>query len=1295
MPTNRSPLSAVERLEVSLNKEKSVILVVWPSFPRRARYLYGIMRRALSREQFQLITRVTEITQDDGRYRLDVFIDNRSDQGQEVVNLLEEELPASWHKRTHIPFLVRRQNGHERVAGARAPNVQSQTLNVATWNIQSFQPKKLPVLWMTQRENVSVLALQETRCLQDGWAPKIAGFTVFSVPAESERGRVGLALAIKRALQPVLVDQSPHCIICKIKLGTRDIFICNVYIPSGPCGNPVIRGIRRKLESLVALREGQLILLGDFNRAMEEVDQISWRFPVPLARARITGHPGTFHGFRGGFDPTPIDHILVGPTAGTSPTARILRRWSDSDHWPLAAQLDMGTVPPVSTMKRVLIRKASRANQDRFLSDNRWEALVQNIGLDSDPVEVVDALITTFQEVGTDVGLIQQVEGDSKPRRCMTNACKQALLQRSRRLRIFLSTGNDNDREAFEEARKHARSEYRLSNSASWTSQLEELRNFSAQLDSKQAWNWVKRFTNPRPAVQGLPAIVDSSGRLRTDEEGKSEAWVEYYRKLFSDLSGHSGDALWWQQFAPQLDQEVDVIDLLDGDDWFEPIMAVLKGLINGKACGLDGIPPEWFKWLLVTPEAVEGYEPPETGLSYAYRAVGMSLFLLSQRPQIPEVWQTAEIVSILKTGDPTKPENYRGIALIPVGLKILCAVINKRFNSALLEQNLLIQEQGGFRSREECIAQAASLVDICTRRRTKGQDTFLAFIDFKKAYDMVPHEALFAKLQWARFGGKFLEFLRSLYRSSKMQPRGTTTSVPVERGLRQGCPLSPSLFNFFINDIFEELEGFRPSGIHVPSDTPEDLRCPGLLFADDVVLMAESAEDLKNFLAHVERWAQRWGMECGVRKCAVMLVSASPSVDPIAALNASGPWQLHNQDVPVVDHYRYLGYEFTSNLEPDLHMELRQEGAQKAFGACLPFLANRSIPLLYRALAYKVMVLPILTWGCELLPMNESILRPMARVQHQQLRVLVGLRPASTLGCPLAMGRELDIPPFYVRVVTSRLRLYIKAPVLRTWLKILCEHKCRLPSRGKRPWTILTESCLRKKQQIPRDAEIPFLIWLKTWEWKRLIVTRRTSVSMDVYNERGYVNGRQYLAYTVFNLHQTSGQVSLFRMRTGSFLSALRLAQMGFISPVYLTTCPFCGIGEPEDVDHLLLRCEFFAMQRVRFFFPLSELNLDQSSAVSVLLGGERVGDEGTIGPVFFRGEPITLSTIDFLQSIFALRQHVIRSLLNVWPPRANAQTGTVVLAQGTELAVPGGPTPQGVLVGRNPTYLELGSDL
>ena len=383
----------------------------------------------------------------------------------------------------------------------------------------------------------------------------------------------------------------------------------------------------------------------------------------------------------------------------------------------------------------------------------------------------------------------------------------------------------------------------------------------------------------------------------------------------------------------------------------------------------------------------------------------------------------------------------------------------------------------------------------------------------------------------------------------------------------------------------------------------------------------------------HVERWADRWGMECGVRKCGIMLVPTTHPTDSIATLTELGPWQLHGQDVPIVDSYRYLGYEFTNDLTPDRHMELRREGARKAFAACMSFLQNRSIPLHNRAVAYKVMVLPILTWGCELLPANKGALGPMSAVQNKQLRALAGLRETSRQGCPWAMGIELDIPPFYVRAVTSRLRLYIKAPVLSTWLRVLVANPCKLPSRGKRPWTTLSRSLMVKKESIPRDHNVHFLEWLREWEWRQFTSTSGISRALAVYKERGYACGRKYLLDSIFNLDQATGQLCLFKMRTGCFPSAQRLAQMRLISPEYLRICPFCQLGEPEDVDHLLIRCEFFAAQRARFFFPLAYLNLDQRIAASVLLGGEHVGDDGTVGPVYHDGNLVTLVTTFYSQ--------------------------------------------------------------
>ena len=124
-------------------------------------------------------------------------------------------------------------------------------------------------------------------------------------------------------------------------------------------------------------------------------------------------------------------------------------------------------------------------------------------------------------------------------------------------------------------------------------------------------------------------------------------------------------------------------------------------------------------------------------------------------------------------------------------------------------------------------MGQVVALQEIVQRQRGLGKPTFAAYIDFEKAYDTVPHEALFLKLEAAGVGGRALNFFRALYQSSKVKVwvgAEMTSEVQVARGVRQGCPGSPALFNIFINDILNERADL---GVAVPGLLP---RVQGLL---------------------------------------------------------------------------------------------------------------------------------------------------------------------------------------------------------------------------------------------------------------------------------------------------------------------------------------------------------------------------------------------------------------------------------------------------------------------------------
>ena len=165
---------------------------------------------------------------------------------------------------------------------------------------------------------------------------------------------------------------------------------------------------------------------------------------------------------------------------------------------------------------------------------------------------------------------------------------------------------------------------------------------------------------------------------------------------------------------------------------------------------------------------------------------------------QFPSFWKQAIIVPIPKApmkdlGDPLQ---YRGISLLSVPYKIFTHLINENLCDWLECNSILAEEQTGFRSGRGTIEH---IFTVAETRLLLGLDSFAAFIDFRKAYDSIQHSLLWQKLQQIAMQLKILRILQCLYSglsSSVRVNEWLTNSFSVTQALRQGCVLSPALFN-------------------------------------------------------------------------------------------------------------------------------------------------------------------------------------------------------------------------------------------------------------------------------------------------------------------------------------------------------------------------------------------------------------------------------------------------------------------------------------------------------------------
>ena len=159
----------------------------------------------------------------------------------------------------------------------------------------------------------------------------------------------------------------------------------------------------------------------------------------------------------------------------------------------------------------------------------------------------------------------------------------------------------------------------------------------------------------------------------------------------------------------------------------------------------------------------------------------------------------------------------------------------------------LYAEEQNGFRRLRSCLDHLFTLTTIIRNRKAQKQDTYCAFIDFEKAFDSVEYPLLWFKLAACGIQGKMLHAIQAMYRNleSCVRVNGRLTDwFNQTAGVRQGDTLAPTLFAIFINDLVPEINNLR-RGIRTLQDDMVSI----LLYADDVILISESSDDLQDML--------------------------------------------------------------------------------------------------------------------------------------------------------------------------------------------------------------------------------------------------------------------------------------------------------------------------------------------------------------------------------------------------------------------------------------------------------------
>ena len=273
---------------------------------------------------------------------------------------------------------------------------------------------------------------------------------------------------------------------------------------------------------------------------------------------------------------------------------------------------------------------------------------------------------------------------------------------------------------------------------------------------------------------------------------------------------------------------------------------------------------------------------------------------------KVPKGWKESETILLHKGGPLEDISNWRPLAMGNCVAKLYAAVLADRITVWARREHQLSPEQKGFLTDEGCLEEnflLQSAIDDCRR---SNKQLCVGWLDLTNAFGSVPHRHIFNTLERMGLPTGIINVIKDLYEEAGTRVRtinGHTDRIHLCNGVKQGCPLSPIIFNLAMEPLLRTIRAKRDKTCY---KLVGGMKPQMMVYADDICVTANTPEALQETLSIAGKAAKECGLTFKPSKCATLHMNCQKGrrVQPsVFSIQGGSPKVLKEGEA-----YRHLG---------------------------------------------------------------------------------------------------------------------------------------------------------------------------------------------------------------------------------------------------------------------------------------------------------------------------------------------------------------------------------------------------